>query len=142
MGAGTVSLFVDTSVWYAAADAGDRSNASAKTVLDSGEALVTSDHVLVETWLLIRARLGRRAAEGFWEAIRGGVARLEAVTLGDLEAARAIGLGFPDQDFSLIDRTSFAVMERLGISRAAALDNDFRVVRFGAKRERALMVVP
>jgi len=45
-----VSLFVDTSIWYAAADASDRSNSRAKAILKSGGPLVTSDHVLIETW--------------------------------------------------------------------------------------------
>ncbi len=45
-----MSLFVDTSAWYAAADAGDISNSRAKAILSSEENLVTSDHVLVETW--------------------------------------------------------------------------------------------
>jgi predicted nucleic acid-binding protein len=53
-----VSLFADTSVWYAAADRGDSSNERAKEILAAGDALVTTDHVLVETWLLLRHRLG------------------------------------------------------------------------------------
>jgi len=40
-----MSLFVDTSTWYAAADGGDRSNVQAKEVLSAGEPLVTTDHV-------------------------------------------------------------------------------------------------
>lgn len=69
-----MSLFVDTSVWFAAADRSDRSNARAKTVLSAGEPLVTTDHVLVKTWTLIHHRLGPRAAERFWEGLRTGVA--------------------------------------------------------------------
>lgn len=48
-----MSLFVDTSIWYAAADSSDRSNRRTKSVLKSAEPLVTSDHVLVETWTLL-----------------------------------------------------------------------------------------
>ena len=43
-----MSLFVDTTIWYAAADRSDVSNGRAKAVLSAGEALVTTDHVLVE----------------------------------------------------------------------------------------------
>ena len=57
-------------MFYAAADAADRSNGRAKAVLGAGEPLVTSDHVLAESWILIRHRLGRQAAMRFWEAIR------------------------------------------------------------------------
>ena len=58
-----MSLFVDTSIWYAAADSGDAGNRRAKALLKAGETLVTSDHVLVETWTLLRYRVGRRVAE-------------------------------------------------------------------------------
>lgn len=47
-----MSLFVDTSMWYAAADRDDRNNRRAKEVLSGDEPLVTTDHVLVETWWL------------------------------------------------------------------------------------------
>jgi predicted nucleic acid-binding protein len=136
-----MSLFVDSSVWYAAADAGDRSNARARELLSGGEALVTSDHVLVETWLLLRHRLSREAAEQFWSGLRAGVARIEPVTEADLEVAWAIGEAFADQDFSIVDRTSFAVMERLGVHRVTTFDDDFAVYRFGRERRRAFEVL-
>lgn len=136
-----MSLFVDTSVWYAAADSADKGNARAKEILSAGDALVTTDHVLVETWTLLRHRLHATAAEAFWTGLRGGAARLETVGAADLEAAWTIGRDFPDQDFSLVDRTSFAVMERLGVHRAATFDDDFAVYRFGPRRSKAFEVV-
>jgi predicted nucleic acid-binding protein len=136
-----VSLFVDTSAWYAAADRSDRSHERAKTVLSVGEPLVATDHVLVETWILLRHRLGRVAAEKFWEGLRAGVASIEPVRTADLEVAWGIGEAFPDQDFSIVDRTSFAVMQRLGIRRAATFDDDFAVYRFGKNRRQAFDVV-
>lgn len=136
-----MSLFVDTSVWYAAADADDAGNGRAKDILTAGERLVTTDHVLLETWVLLRWRLHRDAAETFWRGLRGGVASLEAVGDADLEAAWTIGRDFPDQDFSVADRTSFAVMRRLGIERAAAFDEHFAVYRYGPGRKRAFEVV-
>ena len=113
-----------------------------QTALTAADELVTSDHVLVESWLLLRSRLGRESAERFWDFLRSGVARIEIVGHADLEAAWAIGNAFADQDFSLVDRTSFAVMQRLGIGRAITLDQDFSVYRFGARRERAFQVAP
>lgn len=135
-----MTLFVDSSAFYAAADAGDASHGRATKLLASGESLVTSDHVLVESWLLIRHRLGRGAAERFWAAIRGGAAALEPIGSADLEAAWTIGQGFAGQDFSIVDRTSFVVMERLGVFRAATFDADFAVYRFGSRRERAFEI--
>jgi predicted nucleic acid-binding protein len=136
-----VSVFVDTSIWYAAANSSDRSNSAAKAVLSSGEALVTSDHVLIETWTLIRYRIGRKAAERFWQGLRDGVATIETVGAADLEAAWQIGISWRDQDFSIVDRTSFAVMRRLGIDRAASLDHDFAIFRFGPNRRHAFVVI-
>jgi predicted nucleic acid-binding protein len=135
-----LSLFVDTSVWYAAADSGDRSNRRAVEILAEGVPLLTSDHILAETWILLRHRLSRTAAERFWEGLRGGVAAIEPVNAADLEVAWTIGRDFPDQDFSLVDRTSFAIMLRLGLNRAAAFDDDFAVFRFGRNRDRAFEI--
>ena len=136
-----MSLFVDTSVWYAAADSSDASNARAKEILSGGDSLVTTDHVLVETWTLLRWRIHRKAAEAFWQGLRTGVARLETVGPADLLAAWGMGEAFPDQDFSLVDRTCFAVMERLGLERAASFDDDFAVYRWGPGRRRAFEVL-
>jgi predicted nucleic acid-binding protein len=136
-----MSLFVDTSIWFAAADATDLSNARAKAILNSGEPLVTTDHILAETWTLLRYRLQRNAAERFWEGMRSGVATIEPVGLADLEAAWQIGISWNDQDFSIVDRTSFAVMCRLGIERAASLDDHFAVFRYGPQRRQAFIIV-
>lgn len=136
-----MSLFVDTSVWYSVADGNDPDNPRAREILASGEALLTTDHVLVETWTLIRNRIHRRAAERFWEGLRSGVALVEPVGLADLEAAWQIGVDWKDQDFSLVDRTSFAVMRRLGIEQAASLDDHFAVFRFGPRLRQAFKIL-
>ena len=136
-----MSIFVDSSVWYAAANRRDRQNGRAKRLLATDESLVTSDHVLVETWRLLHHFLSAHAAETFWDGLRNGVATIEQTTSADLEAAWAIGERFPDQDFSLVDRTSFAVMQRLGISRVLSFDQDFAVYRYGRARRLAFEVL-
>jgi len=136
-----MSLFVDTSMWYAAADSSDASNPRAKAVLAAGEPLVTSDHVLVETWILLRHRIRRQAANRFWEGLRNGVAAIEPVGMADLEAAWQIAESYHDQGFSIVDCTSFAVMCRLGIERAASLDDHFAIFRFGPNRRRAFTIL-
>lgn len=132
---------MDTSVWYAAADRSDVSNPRAIELLSTAEPLVTSDHVLVETWRLIHHFLSAKAAEKFWDGLRSGVAAVEQTTEADMEAAWAIGDQFPDQDFSIVDRTSFALMERLGLSRALSFDRDFAVFRYGRGRRMAFEVL-
>jgi predicted nucleic acid-binding protein len=136
-----MTLFVDTSIWYAAVDSEDTDHERAKNILSHGESLLMTDHVLAETWSLVRNRIHRGAADRFWEGMRNGAAAIEPVGLADLEAAWQIGLAFPDQDFSLVDRTSFAVMRRLGIERVASFDNHFAVFRYGPKQRYAFEVV-
>lgn len=136
-----MTVLVDSSVWYGAADIRDTYNGRAKTVLGGISDAVLTDYVLIETWRLLNARLHWRAAESFWLAIRSGVAHLEMVTVADLETAWAIGEAFPDQDFSIVDRTSFALMERLGITRAASFDDHFAIYRYGQRRDRAFEIL-
>lgn len=136
-----MTLFVDSSTFYAAADRSDRSHRRAVEILSNHEPLVTTDHILVEAWLLLQHRLGRGAAERFWGAIRSGAASLEPVVSADVEVAWGIGETFSDQEFSIVDRTSFAVMLRLGLTRVASLDEHFAIFRFGPGRRRAFEVL-
>ena len=77
----------------------------------------------------------------FWRNLRDGVAELEHVEPPDIELAWHVGERFTDQDFSIVDRTSFVVMERLGLSRVASFDSDFAIYRYGRKREKAFEVL-
>ena len=136
-----MSVFVDSSIWFAAAVPRDHDNARAKAILRETSGHVTTDHVVVETWLLLNSRYSRQAAERFWESSRSGGIRVETPNASDLDAAWAIGQAFPDQEFSIVDRTSFAVMERLGITRAASLDSHLAIYRYGRDRNRAFEIV-
>lgn len=136
-----MTLLVDTSVWFAALNIRDTDNKRAKEILGGNSPVTLTDYTFVETWSLTRNRVSRAAAEGFWRGIRSGVATLERVTPADLDTAWAIGGDFPDQDFSIVDRTSFAVMERLGITRVASFDHHFAIYRYGPKRDRAFRIV-
>lgn len=136
-------VFVDTSIWYAAADGGDSHNAVAQGLLSAhSEALITSDLVLGELWNLLNARADHRIANRVIGSLASGIARVECVLPADLEAAAAAAGAFEDQAFSLTDRTSWALMERLGIADALALDADFRVYRYGPGLRRAFTVHP
>jgi uncharacterized protein len=87
--------------------------------------------------VLLRSRFNQAASEAFCQRLS-----IETASLEDLRAAESIHKTFPDQSFSLIDRTSFVVMERLGITRVASFDNDFLIYRYGANRDRAFEVLP
>ena len=135
--------YVDTSAWVSLADASEASHERVAAALRERRGrLVSSDHVLHETWAVMRHRHGFREAETLIDAIGSGIARIEVSGLADLAVAAAIGMAFGDQDFSLSDRTSWAVMERLGVHEAISLENDFRVYRFGPGRRRAFTVAP
>ena len=138
-------MFVDTGAWYAVADASDRHHLEARTFyLKEAPAgrLLTTDLVVCETWALIAAHLGRAAALTFWETLRTTRTSIVTIETVDLEAAWRIVHGFPDQEFSFTDCTSFAVMERLGIDEAFAFDTHFLVYRFGPRRHRAIRRFP
>lgn len=135
--------FVDTSAWVSMADGAETAHARVAAALRAQRGgLLTSDHVLQQTWKVMRHRHDRFAAEALVNEIRRGIARVKVSLLGDLEVAATIGAAFSDQDFSLADRTSWAVMERLGITEAVSLDSDFRVYRYGPGRRRAFRVAP
>jgi predicted nucleic acid-binding protein len=119
-----------------------RAAADAFVGLAGSRDLVTTDHVVVETWMLLRARLGRAAAIAYWDAMDLGLVRVHGVTSENFRHARRIVEAWPDQDFSLVDCTSFAAMEALGIDTAFAFDRHFRVYRYGSGRRRAIDVVP
>jgi predicted nucleic acid-binding protein len=139
------TLFVDTSAFYAIADGRDRHHQGALAALRASagaEPVMTTDHVLVESWLLICSRLGRNAAMKFWDALTMDVFTVVGVTAQDFRRAREIAREWSDQSFSIIDCTSFAIIERLGIDRALAFDAHFRVIRLGPRHNRALQVIP
>ncbi len=133
--------FVDSSAWFAISHAGDRHNATAKHRIKDAGRLITTDHVLVETWLLINSRFGHHGAEAFYSRVMGLPIDIQSVSNDDLKAAWQIGQSFPDQTFSLVDRTSFVVMERLGLTRVISFDDDFVIYRYGPRKERAFEVL-
>ena len=132
---------MDSSTWFASVVARDRNNSRAKLILKDSSDHITTDHVVVETWLLLNSRYHYQAGERFWDGIRRGGVTIAPVTAADLETAWAIGEAFPDQTFSIVDRTSFVVMERLGITQAASFDDDFAIYRYGRNRDRAFEVL-
>jgi predicted nucleic acid-binding protein len=138
-------MIVDTGAWYAIADASDRHHEEARRfyLAEAPQArLVTTDLILAESWTLIGAHLGRAAALTFWETLRATRTPILTIDPADLEAAWHIVQAFPDQAFSLVDCTTFAVMERMSIEEAFAFDAHFLVYRYGSGRRRAFRRVP
>lgn len=136
-----MSVFVDTSAWYAAADRGDVHHRRAvERLSEFSGGLLTSDHVLVETWFLAANRLGADVAETLVTTIRSGNARVETATIADLEVAAQIHDAFTGQEFSIVDRTSWSIMQRLGVHEAISFDQDYWIYRFGRDRRQAFTI--
>lgn len=121
-------LFVDTSAWYAHANRADPDHDAVRRLLrDFRGRLVITNFVFDETMTLCRIRLGHRAATRVGDVLRDpAVVDLVRITAEDEDAAWRLFVGRPDKRYSYTDCTSFAVMRRLGLHRAAALDEHFR----------------
>ncbi len=133
---------MDTSAWYALAAPDDISHDLAVRLLGEHQGrLATTDHVLVETWAVARNRRNRAAADKLVATIVDrSVAEVLTATPQDIVTALSIAETFADQDFSMIDRTSWAVMERCGITEAVAFDIDFAVYRYGPHFQQAFTI--
>ena len=122
--------------------ADDASHERAGRTLDPNAGrLAPTDHVLVETWAVARRRRHRAAANALVALILGcSLAEVLTATSEDVRTALRIGDLFDDQDFSIVDRTSWAVMERHGIYEAVSFDIDFSVYRYGPGLRHAFTI--
>lgn len=131
-------LFVDTSAWYAFANASaPRHEEVAKAIALWDGRLVTTDFIFDELLTLVRYRVGHSSAVAIGEILRDGeTCLLLTVETADLELAWEQFGREKDQRFSFTDCTSFAVMRRIGLKAAAALDEDFRRAGFAVFPEK------
>lgn len=120
-------LFVDTSAWLAYANRADKAHAEVRGALKRFEGrLVTTNFVFDETVTLCR-RLGHAPAVLVGDTLRSpDVVDMVRVRPPDEQQAWQLFMDREDKDYSFTDCTSFVIMRRLGLSRAAALDEDFR----------------
>ncbi|MEE8584551.1 MAG: PIN domain-containing protein [Acidobacteriota bacterium] len=135
-----MNIVVDTGAWYALADRSDihhKRAAEFYTAQIDSDRFLATNLILAETWSLIASHLNRQAAIRFWQTVREARMTVWTVETVDLESAWQILQAFPDHDFSLVDCTTFALMERYGVHEAFAFDSHFLVYRFGANRQKA-----
>jgi predicted nucleic acid-binding protein len=128
-------LFVDTGAWYSLADRAHPEHARLADVLrervGGGVRIVTTNLVVAESHALLLRRAGRHAALRFLtEVVREPI--LVVTSSREIEArARTQWLErYDDQDFTLADGVSFAVMAERGIAEALALDRHFATAGF------------
>ena len=123
-----MSVFIDTSAFYAILDRDDGNHSPAAErwglLLDKGEALHTTNYVVVETSALVQHRLGMQAARLFTDDVMPMVAAFW-ITEAVHRLAAAAWLTSSRRKLSLVDCASFAVMRELRIRRAFAFDAHF-----------------
>ncbi len=124
------SVFVDTSAFVALRNESEaehkRARAALVELIESGATLFTSNYVFAETYTALLVRVGRAEAIEWGRRFRAG----EAVELVRLEPevedeAWQILEHHRDKQWSYVDATSFALIERHESSEAFALDAHF-----------------
>lgn len=124
-------IFLDTSAIYAMADLADPRHEVAtrrfKTLLDTGQGLLTHNYVLVESMALVQHRLGLPAALKLAQSARAFEVEWVDRALHD-EAVRRLARS--RRSVSLVDQVSFLVMRARGVDTALAFDPDFAAEDF------------
>ncbi len=123
-----MSVFVDTSAFYALLvqdEAGHEGVAKHwRESTQSGTSLVTSNYVLVETHALLQSRFGMDAVRDFQRSLVPLV-NVRWIDAGVHRQAVERLLKTDHRKLSLVDVTSFLLMDQEGIRTALALDPDF-----------------
>jgi predicted nucleic acid-binding protein len=128
-------IFVDTGAWFAVQARDDewhgRAVGTLRALLAGPCALVTTNHVVGETYTLLRVVSGHGAAVRFLDYLEES-RRLERIFVDQETEGRALRLlrQHADQDFSFVDATSFAVMRAEKVRHAFAFDRHFSTAGF------------
>ncbi len=128
-------LFIDTSGWFPLVDPEDKAHTAVARALrgavKGGRRIITTNLVIAETHALIMRRIHRDAALAFLREVRREPhVVIESTGAYELTAQREWLERYDDQDFSLTDAVSFAVMSERGIRDALAIDHHFAVAGF------------
>jgi uncharacterized protein len=124
--------FVDTSFWVALFAARDSRHEAAHALAGQAPgALLTSNHVVGETWTFLRRRYGHASAVVCLRGLRGLPTLTIAHVDGTLEADALRWLERrAERAYSFVDATSFALMRRRRIREALAFDGAFSAAGF------------
>ena len=128
-----MSVFVDTSAFFAILDGDDANHPQAENrwlnLLSSELVLVCSNYVLVESFALIQRRLGIEALRVFQEDILPLI-NVEWIDEPTHLAGVTALLAVARKELSLVDCTSFVIMRKLGIKDAFTYDSHFAAEGF------------
>jgi predicted nucleic acid-binding protein len=124
--------FADTSFWFGLQERRDSRHEQARALVARGVGrVITTNHVVGETWTILRRRSGHAAAVGFLDRLSAlkdaEIVHVDEAT--EVEAWRWLRAR-SDREYSFVDATSFAVMRRRRIREALAFDGDFNAAGF------------
>jgi predicted nucleic acid-binding protein len=128
-------IFIDTGAWLAISLIDDQYHAVAghtlSRMLQSGFRLVTTNHVVGETYTFLSKVSSPKIALIFIEKLRISAALDYYYVSEDMELIAYDWLRkYSDHPFSFVDATSFVVMKSLGLSKAFAFDKHFLTAGF------------
>ena len=102
--------------------------------LGPSEQVLTTSHVVGETWTFLRRRAGHRPAVAFLDrtAALGGRAKLAVHRVTDEQEKRAWRWlrKHDERAYSFVDAASFEVMRSRRLREALAFDHDFTAAGF------------
>ena len=123
--------FVDTSYWVALRLRRDANHEAAVRLWAPGQGILTTNHVVGETWTFLRRRDGHPSAVAFLDAVEATdwltVVHVDEATERE---ARTWLRRHDELVYSFVDATSFAVMRRERLKEALAFDGDFSAAGF------------
>ncbi len=132
------TIFVDTGAWFALSDQSDQYHGKAaahiRKLSNDGFEMITTNLVVHETFMLLSRKLSRTAAITFLDEIYTdeNVHIIHSNGALEQEAIETIRK-YADQDFSIADCVSFAVMKREAIKRAFTFDRHFKTMRLSVE---------
>lgn len=124
------TVFTDTGGYFAFANRRDANHERASELMErlvrERRRQTTTNFVVAEVHALLLSRVNRQvAAAALQDIYDTSTITVVRVTATDEARAREIIFGYTDKAFSLTDATSFAVMERLGLTHALTFDRNF-----------------
>lgn len=125
-----IQIFVDTSFFKALIDEKDDFHTQGVQIFENVQRenllLVTTNYVLDETYTLIRKRRGREKVRELRDFLVKIAPQIRITRVTSADDASAWEWFLKDwSDLSFTDCVSFAVMERLSLTRVAAFDDHF-----------------
>ena len=126
-------IFVDTSFWVALRNRRDPHHEVARSLTQTyaKHPLLTTNHILGETWTFLRRRAGHGSAVAFLDAL-AATDRLivDHVTMAHEQRSLQWLRQRDEREYSFVDATSFTLMRSRRVREAFAFDGDFAAAGF------------